>query len=422
MPPAFGFCPIQKIAFSRRSFGRVRALGVLAQHLCRAVPPVLGDREDRLLLQVRVLALPQDRLQGVQRLVRLHLRQPEHRLLPHLRIRVRVAVRQIEQDVHRLVGHLLRDQEHRLAAQLRRALVALLQHLLQDRHRLIGVHVQERAQRRGAQLLLLPARLLGLLGDRPRRTGVAQAGQLAFHPDAELVRVVAGAGLRVALLLRGQQVQGGTQVARPPLPVEGERLPVVRIRYVARLRIVLAQRRERRGRRLVAPAVEGLARRRIRLRRRVLLQPALGSTRAQGGLVDTESHRAQAGERGLRLQHPEAGGLHRGPEPRHGSSQALHRRGRFHGGGASLSERGLAFRAVHLGAGGRRLQRRKHQGRTHRLHHRSHDRALLVRFPPGRARRVRPPGSGAERLSLPGPAGPDSSRNGLVPGPRPPPP
>ena len=78
---------------------------IVAQDLAGAPLMDLGQREDRLVLELGIRGGAEDRVEGRHGAVATHLRQPEHRLLAHFG--VGVVAGDVEQDVFRLATALL---------------------------------------------------------------------------------------------------------------------------------------------------------------------------------------------------------------------------------------------------------------------------------------------------------------------------
>src|SRR2546426_4538969 len=103
--------------------GRVSPLGVGPKDRTRPTAVVLRQREDRLVLDLRISAgIAEDRIECRDGLVSGHLRQPEHPLLPDLLIGIRPH--RAEQDGRCFRAMLLGDKEYSLAPQARRTGVA----------------------------------------------------------------------------------------------------------------------------------------------------------------------------------------------------------------------------------------------------------------------------------------------------------
>ena len=177
-----------------RFFRRVLLPGKIAERLRGAGAMDLGQRENRLLEQLLVLRMRDDRVEGGDRLLAAHLTEPEHGLLADLS--VGIVARHREHDVLGLLGPFLRQYEHRLFSQACRAGIALGEHVLDDRHGVGGIHLQQGVHRGDARIVVI----VGARRRRPRRvardlvhsTGgvlVSLPCQLAQHARQECVTV-----------------------------------------------------------------------------------------------------------------------------------------------------------------------------------------------------------------------------------------
>ena len=144
LPP---LCPIQKIGLLPQAPAGRRPARRRSRSACRARGSSCCDSAKiALSWSRRSVERAEDRVERADGPLRADLREPEDRLLPHLRIRI--GARGGEEDVFGAFVLALRDQEDRLAPQADRRRVAPGEHLLEDRPGLLAVHVNQRVDAR----------------------------------------------------------------------------------------------------------------------------------------------------------------------------------------------------------------------------------------------------------------------------------